>query len=397
MSDVLFLAWHYLRAHRLQTLILGLAVALTLAIPASLWVVSQQGERSLTRRAEQTPILIGSRGSPLELVLNSLYFRTQVPQSLPFRESLQVQQSGLATAIPLYVRFRSQEHAIVGTTLDYFRMRSFRVGQGTAFQRLGDCVVGTRVARMRNVGPGDSLTSTPEQAFDVGGVYPLKMRVVGVLDPTGTPDDDAIFVDIKTAWVIEGLGHGHQDLTTPDVAPAAVLSREQGHVTAKGNAVPAYQEITDANLDSFHFHGDLAAFPITSVIAMPKDEKSATRLLGRYQSAESRLQAVEPVRVLQELLQTVVSVRSYALAALAMVAVVTAGLLVLIQALSLRLRERERRTLVQIGASTGRIRGMILAEAAGVLTFGLILAAALTGLFAQFGAQAVQLWLTRGT
>ncbi len=63
--------------------------------------------------------------------------------------------------------------------------------------------------------------SSPESVFDITGVYPLKMNVVGILQPTGTPDDDAVFVDVKTAWVIGGL-----DMATKIPPPAwAIRSR----------------------------------------------------------------------------------------------------------------------------------------------------------------------------
>ena len=58
------------------------------------------------------------------------------------------------------------------------------------------------------MGVGGHVVSSPESVFDLAGVYPLKMAVVGVLAPTHTPDDDAVFVDVKTAWVIAGLAHG---------------------------------------------------------------------------------------------------------------------------------------------------------------------------------------------
>ena len=48
--------------------------------------------------------------------------------------------------------------------------------------------------------------------YDLSAEYPLKMRVTGILAPTGTPDDLAVFTDVKTAWVIDGIGHGHDDL-----------------------------------------------------------------------------------------------------------------------------------------------------------------------------------------
>ena len=74
---------------------------------------------------------------------------------------------------------------------------------------------------------GDSVISSPGSMFDLAGVYPLKMSVVGVLAPSYTVDDEAIFVDIKTTWVIAGLAHGHQDLSQPQ-AESAVLRKVNG-------------------------------------------------------------------------------------------------------------------------------------------------------------------------
>ena len=89
-------------------------------------------------------------------------------------------------------------------------------------------MVGADAARVLDVGVGDNVISSPENVFDLAGVYPLKMPVVGVLARSHSPDDDAVFVDVKTAWVIEGLGHGHQDLAkTAD--DGVVLRRGPDH------------------------------------------------------------------------------------------------------------------------------------------------------------------------
>ena len=77
----------------------------------------------------------------------------------------------------------------------------------------GECVLGATAADAAGVGLEGHVYSSPETVFDLAGVYPLKMKVVGVLKPTGTPDDLAVFVDVKTTWIIEGLAHGHQDLS----------------------------------------------------------------------------------------------------------------------------------------------------------------------------------------
>jgi putative ABC transport system permease protein len=90
----------------------------------------------------------------------------------------------------------------VGTTLDYFEFRGLRLAEGRMMAMLGECVLGATAARTANVSPGGHVLSSPETVLDIAGVYPLRMRVVGVLQPSGTPDDRAVFVDVKTTWTI---------------------------------------------------------------------------------------------------------------------------------------------------------------------------------------------------
>ena len=203
MRDVLYLAWRYLVFHRLKTGILVTSIMLIVYLPTGLNAVIEQSAEHLTARAEQTPLLVGAKGSPLELALNSLYFSTDHPELIGYAEAISVMDSGLANAIPLYVRFRSRSHPIVGTSLDYFGFRDLNFASGRPMAVLGECVLGAAVAESLGVQPGDSVISSTDTVFDLAGVYPLKMKVAGVLERAFTPDDDAIFVDVKTAWVIE--------------------------------------------------------------------------------------------------------------------------------------------------------------------------------------------------
>ena len=74
MTDVLYLAWRYLAYHRVKTAVLVAAVAIIVYLPVGLNVIVSQSAKELTARAQATPLLIGAKGSSLELVLNSLYF-----------------------------------------------------------------------------------------------------------------------------------------------------------------------------------------------------------------------------------------------------------------------------------------------------------------------------------
>jgi len=74
MSGALFLGWRYLVFHQLKTAILVASITLMLFLPAATRVLVNDSAAALTSRADQTPLVVGASGSPLELVLSSLYF-----------------------------------------------------------------------------------------------------------------------------------------------------------------------------------------------------------------------------------------------------------------------------------------------------------------------------------
>ena len=388
MTASLYLAWRYLRYHRVKSLVLVTSITIILYLPVGLRVLVEQSARQLTLRASATPLIIGSRGSPLELVLNTLYFGSDVPDPVPYDEVARVDTSGLALAIPMHTLFEAQGHPIVGTSLEYFAFRGLSVAEGRNLAMLGECVLGARVADAMGVGVGDHVVSSPGSVFDLAGVYPLRMRVAGVLDFADSPDDDAIFVDVKTAWVIQGLGHGHQDLDRPE-SSAAVLRRDSTTITANASVVQ-YNEITPDNLDSFHFHGGVEDYPINAVIVVPSDQRSSALLQGRYQSDLESVQVVRPVTVMDELLATILTVQRFVTAGAMLLGLATLATAGLVFWLSLRLRRREVNTLFKIGGSRGTIAAVMASELVGVVIVAVLLAGALTFLTSRFGSYAIR-------
>jgi len=371
--STLYLAWTHIVWHRWRSAVLVAAIALVLAVPATIERLLTASEERLAARAEATPLLVGSRGSRLDLVMSALYFSEDRPDPVSMAEVEAIWDSGLAEAIPLHLRFQADAAPVVGTTLDYLAFRGLKTGEGRVFATLGEAVLGAGVAGRLGLRPGDSLTSAPSNLFDLAGVYPLKMTVVGVLEPSGTQDDEAVFVDIKTAWVIAGIGHGHDDVVVedgePDAAPRASA------------AIRQYQEITAENVESFHFHGDPAAYPVSAILAVPSDTRAAMILRGRYLDAELGTQAVVPDRVIAELLGRIFQIKrslDAAVGLVALAALVGVGLAVF---LSLQLRQREMRTAFRLGCRRSMSARLVLAEIAlllsmaGVLAAGIVLAA----------------------
>ena len=360
MFDSIYIAWKYISFNKIKTTVLVACITLISFLPFALQQLLNESERQLMSRAVETPLVVGKKGSALDLVMNTLYFGHDVPELMTMAATDRIEDADLALPIPMYVRFQARGNPIVGTTLDYFEFRGLTIARGRQLALLGDCVLGAVVAESLALKPGDSLVSSPESLFDLAGVYPLKMKVAGILKKSHTTDDLAVFVDLKTAWVIQGLGHGHQDATRLK-DPTLVLKRTESNVAASAKLFH-YTEITQENMSSFHFHGNLAAYPISAVIVLPYDTKSGTVLRGRYLSKEETQQVVKPEAVIDGLLQNIFRIKNVLDAVIAVVSLATVLAIILVFALSLRLRQREIQTIFKIGCSRMTIAKLIAAE-----------------------------------
>ncbi len=368
---VLYLGLRYLRRNRVKTLLLLAAFTLVWLLPAGIGLIVAKVEAQLRARALETPLLLGQAGSPLELVFNGLYFTKPEVATLPLREIEAVAESGFAQVIPIHARQSAGTHRIVGTTLDYFDFRRLEIEAGRQLLRLGECVVGAAVAEKNGLAPGDAVISTPGTLFDLAGVYPLKMTVVGVLAPTASPDDEAIFVDLKTAWIIEGLGHGHDEADElSDDQKIAPATPEDTAVRLNASVVE-YNEITPENAERFHFHGDTADYPVTAAIVIPPDDRKAALLKGRYTRAGG-LQLISPAGEMDELFATVFRVQRFVLGLLLAIGIATLVIGTLVFLLSHRLREEEFRHLRHLGADLATLRALVAFEAVFVLFASLL-------------------------
>lgn len=378
MRQVLFLALRSLAWYAGRGLTIVLCLALTLWLPVSLRLLLNQFQREITARADATPLIVGAPGSRVDLALHALYFESAPPALTTMAEVTWLQTTGLATAIPLHIRYRTQGRdgadgvPIIGTSQEYFGFRGLSVAEGRMLSLLGECVVGAEAAERLSLSPGDTILSAPKNAFNLAGDYPLKLHVVGVLQPSHSPDDDALFTDVQTTWVIDGIGHGHQTLTQ-ETNPDLLLKSDDDTVVANAAVLP-YTEITPENIGSFHFHGDTDTFPLSAVIAVPDSDRNRILLQGRYVSVHRTALCLKPPEVVAELMSVVFRVEQLVWISSLLAAAVTATLIGLVLFLSLRLRAAEIQTLFKLGASRRVTIGLLATEVALLLAFGILLA-----------------------
>jgi len=352
MQQSFYLAIKYLQFHRIRTLILVGSIGLILYLPAGLQKLISESEIQMMARADATPLIIGAKGNSTDLVINTLYFEQTEIEALNLRTVENLDETGFGYSIPMVSLFKAREFPIIGTNLDYFNFRDLSIHEGRSLRYVGECVIGQRVAKQLDLNPGDSLISSPENFLDLAGVYPLKLEVVGILETSNSPDDLAVFTDLKTNWIIMGLGHGHQDLKNV-YDPTLVLNRDSTNVTASAKLF-MYNKIDGKDIGSFHFHGDINSYPITSVLFIPKDHKAATLLKGRFATGEMTEQLVVPSIVVENLLKNIFRIKQIFNTVFILVGISTLFILGLIVMLTLRLRKEELYTMFTLGSSRSK-------------------------------------------
>ncbi len=366
MSGALLLAWRYLTHHAARSVVLACGIALVVFLPLFVQGLVADFRADLGARAASTQLVCGAKGSRYDLVLSTLYFRGRTPEAIDMAEVRALAADGLARPIPILARATAQGHPVVGTDHDYYDERGLVAARGALPALLGDAALGANVAAALGLGPGDHLLSDADNLYDLTGAYPLRLNVRGVLAETGTPDDDAVFCDLRTAWVLEGLGHGHADAT--EVGDDRVLRRDEDGVSLNAS-LHTYQEITPETAAGFHFHGEEDALPVTGVLVRPTDAKARAILKGRYRLSE-RAQLIDPTEVVDELLGFVVRIRRFFDANSALVGLATLLFLAVIVALSVEVRRGELETLRRIGCARGTVARMLAAEWAILIAAG---------------------------
>ena len=374
------LAVRYLAAHPVRAVVLVLGLALALGMPAFTLLAADRLEETLMARAESSPVLIGHVGNEFDLTMSALYFRGEVRDPVPAGVADTVRERGYGVAVPLHTGHSAGGVPLVGTTLDYFDQRGLVVAAGRRPAVLAEVVAGSKVAAEAGLKPGDHLRSDLTNLYNLAGSYPLVLQVVGVLEPTGTPDDGALFADVKTTWAIDGFLHGHTAVTQDNALPieGTVPSEpgEQENLEATA-AIFLETEVTAETLATFHLHGDPGELGVTAVLVWPKDDRARDQLLGD-EALEEVTRAVRPVEVVRTVLGIVLQVRDGLVAWFGLVAASTLAFVALVLSLSLRLRHAELTLIRRIGAARGTVTLLVGVEITLVLVVALAVATAAT-------------------
>ena len=320
----LFLSWRYLWSRPLAASLNLLLLALGLASITFVLLVSQQISRALDRDLAGIDVVVGAKGSPMQLILSGVFHIDAPTGNVPLAAVKELEKNPqVAKLIPIslgdsYLGFR-----IVGTSLDYVKHYDAKLASGALWAQPMQAVIGSQVTRQTGLKVGESFAGS--HGLGGGGEsHGQALYVVsGVLAASGSVLDRLILTATESVWKV------HETDTALDAEDQKILEEER--------------ELT---LALIQYKSPLAA------VTFP-----------RFVNATTEMQAAAPALEMTRLL-SMLGVGTDVLKVLGGVLLLTAGLSVFIALWSaVRERRADLALLRMLGAPPRKIAGLLLCEA----------------------------------
>jgi putative ABC transport system permease protein len=324
--------------------LLSLALlTLSVAIISLLLVTGRQISEKLDNDLRDIDMVVGAKGSPLQLVLSAVYHVDAPTGNISKAEADKLSRNPMIEqAIPLAYGDSYKGYRILGTTHPYMDMYDASLAEGRLNEKTMEAVIGADVAKRTGLKAGDTFYGTHGEDARGETHEDAPYTITGVLKPTNTVMDQLILTDIKSVWHIHDEAHG------------------------EGRNEEEHDHEHEEDHEHDHAEIDEADREITAMLLKFRSPM-AIMMLPRMINAETNMQAAVPSLEINRLLN-LMGIGITALQGIAFAIMLIAGLSVFISLFN-RLKERQFEHALMRTMGTGRatIFGLLLAE-------GLILA-----------------------
>lgn len=340
------IAWRSIQQRGLASSLTGLSMALGVMLVVAVLVIHGVINNSFMNNSSLGyNLVVGAKGGRLDLVLNTVYYLARPVENIPYSFYQELKEGKysqyVGTAIPICLGDTFQDFRVVGTTpgflndLEYGGNKySFADGRNFKQDEFFGAVLGSTVARETSLKVGDTF-----QPSHNGGpeavLHAEKFTVLGILEPTGTPNDRAVLINMEGFYLIP------EHRTDIDQAEAKKQAAAGTH-----EPVPLdKREVT-------------AVLVLTASIAGAPPELMAPPLVKSINEGNVA-QVVQPIREMATLFMTFVDPLRIVLLSLTVMIVIVSGIGILVSIYN-SMSERQHEIAVMRALGAGRQTVMVL-------------------------------------
>jgi putative ABC transport system permease protein len=373
------ISWNYLTFRPLSTGLNVFLLALGLAIITVLLLIQDQFEKKMNQDAAGIDLVVGAKGSPLQLILSSVYHIDFPTGNIKMEEAQRLSRNRLVKKIiPLALGDNFQGFRIVGTNHDYLELYGVDFAEGKPWEVPFEVVIGSEIATKLKLKPGDEFTSSHGISEGSHDHDAHNFVVSGILKPRGNVVDRLMLTSIESVW------YSHDESDEVVEAESGVES-DSAEVHGHEDEEDTHSGHEEGHDEHAKFHATIAktGFPVTD------QDREVTTLLLQYRNpiaavqlprminTGTSMQAASPSFEMSRLFE-LLGVGIRLLQGLAVVLIVIAGLGIFIALYnSLKERKYDLAILRAIGASRAQLLALIFLEGLMLTFLGAVLGIAL--------------------
>ena len=418
-----------MRQRALATTLTIFSIALGVALAGAILIVREGAEANFTNYARGWDLIVGYRGSGLEIVLNTMFNLTNATNTIPFSVYEEIlDDKRVKFAVPFCTGVAYQdEFKVVATKREFYDKfeyvhghyeeidgkRSYLPGKRQELARgawfneevRGEAVIGSRVETHTPLRLESQFYASPGYIEDewirtLGKYYGSPLKVVGVLAPTGTPSDKTIYISMKTWFKLPGMvievkgtdERGQRDAAARRERLKKLLERRRAEsvdpaervnllpdlgIEPEKAAPEAEEEEEEEQYVDPTFVGPVKPIPvyyqITSVGVRLHDKADAPAIVAEFREHSKLAQAVEPVGEVKAFFDTTLRWISGAFLMIAVMVIIASALSIMVWIYNSMHERRQGIAIMRsLGARRGTIFATILLESATLCGIGAI-------------------------
>lgn len=204
------LSWQNLLSNPLNTILCLLLMTLGVGIISLVLLLNNEIEQQLQKNVKGIDMVVGAKGSPLQLILSSVYHIDNPNGNISLKEVEKLQKNPMVkSSIPLSFGDTYNGFRIVGTSYDYPKLYQAKLKEGRLWTKALEVVVGSAAAEINNLKIGDSFHGS-HGLIEGGEVHDqFSYEVVGILEPSNSTIDKLILTNTESIWKV----HNHDSDT----------------------------------------------------------------------------------------------------------------------------------------------------------------------------------------
>ena len=350
--NLLKISTNNLKDKPLTTSLSILLMALGIAIISLLLLAGKQIEEKFTRNVAGIDMVVGAKGSPLQLILASIYQIDSPTGNISMEEANRLTRSPLVkSTIPLSMGDSYQGYRIVGSNEKYLAHFQAEFETGKVFSKAMEIVVGSKVAKNLGLKVGDIFSS--QHGFDKeGDAHKEKQfKVVGILKMTNSVLDQVMVTPLESVWAVHDEHHEEEAGKGANVLK---LLEEEQPQNGKEN------------------HHEENSKEITSLLVKFRNPVMGM-MMARSINQNSTLQTATPAIEINRLF-ALLGVGVDALKWIALVIIIVSGLSVFVSLYnSLKERKYEMALMLSMGASRTKLFLLLLSEGLIISVIGFVI------------------------